>query len=292
MRGPERPAPGERRTLLLGAARQRRRSAWSIRTTSGPSLCRARTWRHRRRPTRCAAIPQFRVLFLTPSRASYFYPGTGLNAAGLAYFPLALLGVVSFAAAQWVGCWRWERALLWAAFFALSMWHARAIPFFAVVAGPIASLNFLDFVSGRIQFRDKFSAGIWALGGRFLTLLAGLILLALSWPGWLQAQPWEGRRVGWTVTPNPALRQTAEQITNWHKNDLMRPGAHWFNTAPDVLYYLAWYCPGERAFIDNQRWSLYDRATAEDFAVLRKSLARGRRCGVGGSEMAQSPSRP
>jgi hypothetical protein len=217
--------------------------------------------------------PQFRALFVSPFEGSYFYPFTGLNAAGLAYYPLTLLGVISFASAQWVGCWRWGRALLWAAFFALSMWYARAIPFFAVVAGPIASLNFLDFASKRFS-SAKAPRGTWALGGRLLTLLVGLILLALSWPGWLQALPWEGRRVGWNVVPNPALKQTAEQITNWQKNDLIEPGAHWFNTAPDVLYYLAWYCPGERAFIDNQRWSLYDRATAEDFAVLRKSLAR------------------
>ncbi|HBI41923.1 MAG TPA: hypothetical protein DDY78_03575 [Planctomycetales bacterium] len=216
--------------------------------------------------------PQFRALFLSPFEGSYFYPFTGLSAAGLAYFPLAVLGVVSFAAAQWVGRWRWGRALLWAAFFALSMWHARAIPFFAVVAGPIASLNFLDFAAKRFGLAPR--RGSWALGGRILTLLAGLILVALSWPGWLQAQPWEMRRVGWNVTPNPALKQMAEQITAWQKDGLIEPRAHWLNTAPDALYYLAWYCPGERAFIDNQRLSLYDRTTAEDFAVLRKSLAR------------------
>ncbi len=47
----------------------------------------------------------------------------------------------------------------------------------------------------------------------------------------------------------------------------------WFNTSPEALHYLAWYCPGERGFIDGQRLSLYNRATAEDFAVLRRSLA-------------------
>jgi hypothetical protein len=217
--------------------------------------------------------PQFRGLFLSPFEASYFNPGIGLSAAGLAYFALALLGIVSFASAQWVGCWRWGRVLLWGAFFALSIWHVRSIPFFAVVAGPIASLNFLDFAAKRFR-TTKPRRGTWALGGRILTLLAGLILLVLSWPGWLQAQPWEGRRAGWSVVPNPALKEMAEQVAEWKKNDLIKPDSHWFNTAPEVLYYLAWYCPGQRAFIDNLRLSLYDQTTMADFAVMRKSLAR------------------
>jgi hypothetical protein len=268
--GADSPAPGERRALLLvllvslAACLVNPQHFWAFALPSqlgvGETADAVRN------------DPQFYGLFLSPFEGSYFYPGTGLSAAGLAYFPLAVLGVVSFAAAQWVGRWRWGRALLWAAFFALSMWHARAIPFFAVVAGPIASLNFLDFAAKRFGLAPR--RGSWALGGRILTLLAGLILVALSWPGWLQAQPWEARHVGWNVAPNPALKQMAEQITVWRKDGLIEPGAHWFNTAPDVLYYLAWYCPGERAFIDNQRLSLYDRTTAEDFAAVRKSLAR------------------
>ena len=104
---------------------------------------------------------QFRALYLlSPTEGLYFYPGTGLSAAGLAYFPLALLGIVSFASAQWRGCWRWGRVLLWGAFFALSLWHARAIPFFAVVAGPITSLNFLDFAAKRFQSRQGADRGV------------------------------------------------------------------------------------------------------------------------------------
>ena len=70
------------------------------------------------------------------------------------------------------------------------------------------------------------------------------------------------------------MKQLTEQIAIWQKNELIPPDGRWFNTSPDVLYYLAWYCPGQRAFIDNQRLSLYDRTTASDFTVLRKSLAR------------------
>ncbi len=275
------PAPGERRVLLLVLL------ASVAACLVNPHHFRAFVLPEQLGLTEAADAlrnnPQFRGLFLTPFEGLYFYPGTGLNAAGLAYFPLALLGIVSFASAQWVGCVRWGRMLLWAAFFALSIWHARAIPFFAVVAGPIASLNFLDFAAKRFSSAEG-QRGSWALGGRILTLLAGLILLGLSWPGWLQAQPWEFRRAGWTVVPNTALKDMAEQVATWEKADLIKPGSRWFNTGPEVLYYLAWYSPGQRAFIDGQRLSLYDRATAVDFTVMRKSLARD-----GGDAAAADP---
>jgi hypothetical protein len=234
--GADSPAPGERRALLvvllvsIAACLINPHHFWAFALPSQLGV--GETADAARRDA------QFYGLFLSPFDGLYFTPGTGLSAAGLAYFPLALLGIVSFASAQWVGRWRWGRALLWGAFFALSMWNVRAIPFFAVVAGPMASLNFLDFAAKRFN-SAKARRGTWAVGGRILTLLAGLILLALCWPGWLQAQPWEGRRAGWSVVPNPALKQMAEQINTWRKDGLIEPDAHWFNTAPEVLDYLA-----------------------------------------------------
>ena len=93
---------------------------------------------------------QFRAPFISPLESYYFHPQIGLSVAGMAFFPLVLLGLASFAASQWVGRWSWERALIWTAFLALAVWRGTAIPFFAVVAGPIASLNFLDFAAARL----------------------------------------------------------------------------------------------------------------------------------------------
>src|SRR5262249_51200656 len=52
----------------------------------------------------------------------------GLTIAGMAYFPLVILGIASFVLNS--AHWRWGRALLWAGFFVLSLAYARAIPFF------------------------------------------------------------------------------------------------------------------------------------------------------------------
>ena len=103
-------------------------------------------------PRRAAVLAhdqQFEALFCSPFESYYFHPNIGLSVAGMAFFPLLLLSLVSFAAAQWVGRWSWERALVWIAFFTLAGWRAGAIPFFAVVAGPISSLNFLDLAATR-----------------------------------------------------------------------------------------------------------------------------------------------
>jgi tetratricopeptide (TPR) repeat protein len=285
--GPDAGAPGERRTLLLvllasvAACLVNPHHVWIFALPSQLGLSEAADALH--------DDSQFRGLFIRPFEDLYFRTDTGLSVAGLAFFALALLGLVSFAAAQWMGCWRWGRAIVWTAFFALAVWRASAIPFFAVVAGPITSLNFLDFAAKCFGTAPlvKGRAGTWMLGGRVLTLAAAVALLVATWPGWLQAQqgpPQQWRRVGWTVEPEPALKMLAEQITAWRREGLIEQDAHWFNTVPQTLPYLAWYCPGERAFIDNQRLGLYDQATAADYAVVRKSLAY-----VSGDAGAQEP---
>jgi hypothetical protein len=217
---------------------------------------------------------QFLSLFLSPFDKEYFHLQLGLNVAGLAFFFLALAGVVSFAAAQWIGRWSWERALVWTVFLALALWRVSAIPFFAVVAGPIASLNFLDFALKRFGPAPAVAgrAGTWALGGRVLTLLAGLALLAAAWPGWLQGAS-ESRRVGWTVEPDAALVRMTQRIHDWQSQSGMKPGQRWVNVSPYILPYLAWYCPGERGCIDRERLPLYDETARAVFKPLRESLA-------------------
>ncbi len=196
-----------------------------------------------------------------------------MSVAGMAFFPLVLLGLISFAVGQWVGRWSWQRALVWTAFLALAVSRAAAIPFFAVVAGPIASLNFLDFAAKRLGVAPAVTgrAGAWAMGGRVLTFLAGAVLLAASWPGWLQAWPQEPHRGGWTVEPDPGLVRLTDRIREWRKAGLP-PGGRWFTLSPTVLPYLAWYCPGERGGFDLHRLPLYDRA-ARDIKEVRDSLS-------------------
>jgi hypothetical protein len=93
-----------------------------------------------------AKDPRLGILFASPFAESYWGdPRVGGNFAGLAFFPLVVVGLASFAVA-WPR-WRCARVLLWLAFFLLAAYRWHAVPFFAVVGGPIAALNFGDYAA-------------------------------------------------------------------------------------------------------------------------------------------------
>ena len=70
------------------------------------------------------------------------------------------------------------RLLVWLALAALSIYQARAIPFFAVAAGPVLALNLQEWAgsAARSEGRRRLEAA-----GRRVAILAGLILLVLAW---------------------------------------------------------------------------------------------------------------
>ncbi|MFM7149729.1 MAG: hypothetical protein ACKO23_07795, partial [Gemmataceae bacterium] len=87
----------------------------------------------------------FRGYFLSPFDPIYFTAGVGLSAAGLSYFLLLGLGVLSFllVGVHQRRLFSTGSFLVWFAFAILSGWSVRGIPFFAIVAAPITSINFL-----------------------------------------------------------------------------------------------------------------------------------------------------
>ena len=91
------------------------------------------------------------------------------------------------------------------------------------------------------------------------------------------------------MEPNRGLKEMAEQIAAWRADGLIEPDGRWFNTSPEAFHYLAWYCPGERGFID-QRLELYDEAAA-DYTAVRNALSAPATRTVG-PRLAQGLSRP
>jgi tetratricopeptide (TPR) repeat protein len=215
--------------------------------------------------------PQFRGMFVSPWEKLYFPRTFGLSAAGLAYVPLALLGLLSFILT--FGAWRWWRVLLWLSFLALSSVNWRTVPFFAVVASPITALNFLDFARclADPEGRLPLSAWRWALAGRVITLLLGVGLVVAAVPGWTQAQPHSRRWLGWGVQVDPSLESAALKIRDWRERGLVPEGTHWFSVSPEVGNYLAWFCPGELGCLDS-RLQLF-AGVAPDFLKVRHALA-------------------
>jgi hypothetical protein len=207
--------------------------------------------------------PMYRRLFLSPfvegrslielQSGAYANPQDSQNVAGFAYFALLLLGLVSFAVN--VDGWSWWRAVVWLGFAALSGWQFRAIPFFAVVGGPISALNLQDYAARRFGSEPRVVGfwPAWSLGGRFLTLVAGLALLFGAWPGWLHAEVGVANsphRVAWDIEIDPSLRDAAATLRGLRAAGALKDGEHGFNFNPELAYYWAWFAPEEKGFFD------------------------------------------
>ncbi|MFN4258243.1 MAG: hypothetical protein ACK4RK_03040 [Gemmataceae bacterium] len=232
-----------------------------------------------------ARDPDFRFLFHSPFRSNFLQSPGGFQWAGLAYYLLLGLGAFSFllsGAVLWgkkEGQEVWWRVLIWGAFASLSMSLERTIPFFAVVAGPIMVLNWQDVV--QCLWGTRASASLqsrqWARAGRFLTLLGGMGLLVLAWPGWLHPyadHPERSRRVAWSLEIDPALVQAARQIHEWREQRIIPETARSLCLQPSVANYLTWFCPGEKHFLDH-RYRLF-AGRADDVVEIGQAFFRPR----------------
>jgi hypothetical protein len=215
--------------------------------------------------------PLFDGQFLSPLNQLYYRPDIGLNAAGMAYFALIVVGSFSFLVNR--AGWRWQHMLLWTAMLLLSLLSVRAIAFFAVVAGPITAINFGEARARRAEVASFFGGRIWSLGGRTVCVLGGVALVISAWPGWLQALPPEPR--SWNVEADASVERTAELLAQWRRAGTLGPEDRGFNTSMDVANYLAFFYSGERSFFD-QRWALFSPDVAADFLTIRQGITGSR----------------
>ncbi|HVS37545.1 MAG TPA: hypothetical protein VMS17_18425 [Gemmataceae bacterium] len=220
--------------------------------------------------------PRFRLLWASPWQfdAALRSPA-GANIAGLAYFVLVALGVASFAVNR-SGLRDW-RILVWVVFALLGGWSVRLIPFFAVVGGPIAALNWQGMTW---ELRPTVLKWLRAACVAFL-----LAVIALALPGWLHGFNQKNMQVAWGVEINPSLRRAAETLYRWRQDGRLGEAERSFCLHPDAACYCAWFGPkdhpekfrGEKSFVD-ARFSLFSGAADDYVAVCRgldPSLAPG-----------------
>ncbi|HEV2947242.1 MAG TPA: hypothetical protein VGX70_07690 [Gemmataceae bacterium] len=194
------------------------------------------------------------------------------SSADIGYYVLAALGLVSFIL-NWAD-WRGWRTLVWLGFLMLSAYQERTISFFAVVAGPIAALNFQDFAARRygVDFRVENPWKTISIAGRVVTLIAGILLVVAAWPGMLNASfedPIRTHHVSWQVEMNSSLQQAAAKMRQLRQAGVMGEG-NGFNYVPEVADYFAWFCPEEKSFFD-RRYSLFPNV-AESYIDMRAAL--------------------
>jgi tetratricopeptide (TPR) repeat protein len=223
-----------------------------------------------------------RRLFESPFHEDNFQAGSSFyNVANFSYFPLLLLGLVSFVLNMGRN-YRWWRAFLWLSFAALSAYESRNVPFFAVIAGPITALNLQDFAASRaLNLRSMTSRALtWSLGGRIATLVLFVLLILATWPGWLHGRPSDfsqSHRVALAVHVDESMRQAATQIGAWRGQGLLPPNENGFNDVPDLVNYADWFCadeqgrPLEKGFFD-YRFDAYSPAVTAEYVDTRAAL--------------------
>jgi hypothetical protein len=141
------------------------------------------------------------------------------------------------------------------------VWPALSVPFLAFAGFVVAVLAF--GIVPTLGYFDRVFLD-WSLGGRALTLLAGLAVLLAAWPGWLgtiRQDPAQTRHAAWAVEPDPSLTRVAEHLARLRDDGVIKEGDRPFAVAPQVGGYCAWYCPEERSYFDH-RFGLFSQSAA------------------------------
>jgi hypothetical protein len=200
--------------------------------------------------------PLGQTLIVSPFGARFAASTVFRSPGAWAYYLLLIASAASFVLSR--RSLPGGRLLAWLALAALSIYQARTIPFFAVAAAPFLALN----VQSLRPLRSH------TLPARRVGVLAGIVLLVLAWPGWLQPAPYQPR--GWEVEPDGSLVRLARQLNRWHAEARLQSDRVALTFSPEVAHYLAWFCPQEKGFLDS-RWPLFDRV-ADDYVRMRRYL--------------------
>jgi tetratricopeptide (TPR) repeat protein len=201
-----------------------------------------------------------------------YLAGRALTPAGMAYYVLLALSLISFALnARY---WSWQRFLPWLGLTLLSIAQVRTVPFFAIVAGPILAWNTRDFLARRLQ-ADSSRKPTWrrvALAAHVLTALLLVLMPVLAWPGWLQSPPFEPRK--WTIETPAALMHGAATMAAWGEGQKPRDAqSRTLHLSPESIYTFAWFCPDLKGVRDPELTAALQRNRATDPDTLARLRA-------------------
>ena len=223
-------------------------------------------------------------LTLTPLSAAYAASASlGNSVNGYSYAALLVGGAAALALG--FGRLRVAHVLLWAAFAGLSLLHVRLIPYFALVAAPLAA-GHLNGLSARLRLGraadPKTRILLTACGlGRVVCVGLAALLPLMTYPGWLhpEAAARSARnRLDWALAPEPGLERSAKLLAALRADGSIPDGLRGLNTSAEFGNYLAWHAPGERVFV-NGRYPLH-RHELPDLVAARQGVG-GRRDAAG-----------
>lgn len=238
----------------------------------------------------------FMAFFLSALSTDFWLsPQLGYNWNGAAYVTLVLGSLLCLLGDRAnVSWWKW---LTWIAGLALSLSHARAIPFFAIIAAPLLAEHLSRLLArsaARIAEREAARVAEPPLKSvaapskprrspaQTRAVLAGLVrgwvlmgtLAACVWavPGWwhpLASHPAYQRRLGFTLIPDAGLARLAETLQRWRSDGRIPADVRGVANHPDLAHYCAWYAPAEKVWVDTRLHLFADRWV--EYTQLRKA---------------------
>lgn len=224
------------------------------------------------------AEPGFNLTISTLSPAYWRNPTVGLNIAGIAFFPLFLLGLIGFTLTALIQprpgapTLQIGRFLIWALFAVMALLLFRLIPFFALIAAPLSAMTLGEFLHWQ-KSQAETESGRSDRGlhmARLVSIPFVLLLIFFAWPGWLHGTTEynSSRRVAWAVRTDTSLKQAALTL---HALKQKQECGNVFNFSYDLPHYCAWYAPDVKCFMD-VRFALFADQTAS-FTKARLALA-------------------
>ena len=197
----------------------------------------------------------------------------GYNANGLgALVLLALSGVLLMLR------FRMSHVLLWVGFAYLPVAHYRWIPFFAILAVPLAAAYACHFGSYlRLSTVDDQRSKLFILSAgiaRIFSLFAASAMLLAAFPGWLHPKTNSdlafARRVDWGIESDAGARRTAELIERWRTRGELPSDVKLLLAYPDYGDYSSWFAPQDKVFADTRYQ--FHRAELPDLVAIREVL--------------------
>src|SRR5262249_34322572 len=173
----------------------------------------------------------------SPFQRAYF-ESVGRTPVGLAYYPLLGLGLLSFVM-NLPRC-PLGRLLPWVGLLGLSAVQARAVPFFAVVAGPVLAWNLHDSVAGvmRVPKWQVPQRRLGQLVGPPLALILGAVLLVSAWTRWLKEPPYGPPR--WAIEQSPSVEHGIATVNHWRQEGKLSSETRWLHLSRETAAAFAW----------------------------------------------------
>ncbi len=159
---------------------------------------------------------------LSPFSSMYWNTAIGKNAAGLAFVPLLVLGLVAFTLSAYVPhredapTLHLGRFAIWLLLAVLALVLHRMIVFWALLAAPLTAMTLGDFLTWQHKTSPATadSRRRALQSARVLSVPFMLLLLFMAWPGWLHGSTEfsSARRVAWGAHIDPSLLHSAEAL--------------------------------------------------------------------------------